>query len=77
MEQIYKTFKSIHTYSIKVKNPTDGPLTHIFFTSSIILIFGGLFLNRLSSILKFKLKFMMVPIAGGFPEKNVESGGRI
>ena len=35
-----------------MKKPTDGFCTHIFFASEIIIIFGGLFLHRLSRILK-------------------------
>ena len=45
----------------KVKKPPDEFFTNILFASEIILIFGGLFLHRLSRILKFKLKCLRMP----------------
>ena len=45
----------------KVKKPPDGFLTHIFFASAIILIFGGLFLHSLSRKLKVNLNWLRVP----------------
>ena len=44
----------------KVKKPPDGFYTCIFFASAIILIFGGLFLHRLSRLLKVNLKWIRV-----------------
>ena len=44
----------------KLKNPPDGFCTHLFFASSIILIFGGTFLYRISRILKVNLKWLRV-----------------
>ena len=45
----------------KLKNPPDGFFTHLFFASAIILIFGGLFLHRLSMLLKFNPNRIRVP----------------
>ena len=45
----------------KLKNPPDGFFTHLFFVSEIILIFGGLFLHRLSRLLKVNINCIMVP----------------
>ena len=45
----------------KLKKPPDGLFTNIFFASAIILIFGGLFLHRLSRLLKFNLNWIRVP----------------
>ena len=42
----------------KVKNPPDGFFFHIFFALSIILIFCGLFLHRLFSILKSNINWI-------------------
>ena len=41
--------------------PPDVFCTHLFFSSSTILIFGGLFLHRLSSIFKVSIKCIRVP----------------
>ena len=45
----------------KVKNLPDGLCTHLFFASSIILIFGDIFLHRLSRIIKVKIKWIRLP----------------
>ena len=45
----------------KLKKPPDRFFTHLFFASAIILIFGGLFLHRLSRLLKFNLNWIRVP----------------
>ena len=45
----------------KVKNPPDGFCTHLFFASSVILIFGGILLHRFFRLLKFNLKWIRVP----------------
>ena len=42
----------------KVKKPPDGFYTCIFFASAIILIFGGLFLHRLSRLLEVDIKWI-------------------
>ena len=60
MAQTPKTFQAIHIYSTNLKKYPDGFCNHIFFASAIILIFGGLFLRRLSRLLKFKLGFLRV-----------------
>ena len=61
MSHTPKTFQEIHIYFTKVKNPPDVFCTHIFFASKTILIFGGLFLNRLSGILRFDINWLRVP----------------
>ena len=53
-----KTFQDVHIFLQKVKKPPDGFFNNIFFASAIILLFCGLFLHRLSRILKFKLKWV-------------------
>ena len=45
----------------KLKMPPDGFSTHLFFASAIILIFGGLFLHRLSRLLKYNPNLVRVP----------------
>ena len=50
----------IHIYFTKSEESSRWILTHIFFDSEIILIFGGLFLHRLSRILKVNLKWIRV-----------------
>ena len=45
----------------KVKKPPYGFHTHLFFASEIILIFGGIFLHRISRLLKLKFKRIRVP----------------
>ena len=53
---------SLYTYILhKLKKPPYGFCTHILFDSAIILIFGGIFLHRLSRILKFNIKWLRVP----------------
>ena len=44
-----------------MKKPPDGFCTHIFFASAIILILSGIFLHRLSRIIKVELKLIRVP----------------
>ena len=44
-----------------VTKPPYGFCTHLFFASGIILIFGGLFLHRISKIIKVKLNWLRVP----------------
>ena len=56
-----KTFQGINIYFTKMKKPPDGFCTHLFFVSSIILIFGGLFLHSLSKLLKVYIKWLRVP----------------
>ena len=58
MENAPKTLYAIHIYFTKVKNPTDGFCTNIFFTSEIVLIFGGLFLHRLSRLIKVNINWL-------------------
>ena len=60
MVQTPKTFQAIHIHFEKVKKPTYEFCTHLFFASEMILIFGGLFLYRLSRILKLKLNWIRV-----------------
>ena len=61
MSHTPKTFQAIHIYFTKLKRPPDGFFTHLFFASEIILILGGLFLHRLSRILKVNLNWISVP----------------
>ena len=63
MSHTPKIFQDIHIYFKKVKKPPDGFCTHFFFASSIILIFGGIFLDRLSRILRFNIKWLRVSTA--------------
>ena len=50
-----------HTFILqKVKNPLDGFFIRLFFASAIILIFGGIFLHRISSLFKVKIKCIRV-----------------
>ena len=60
----------------KRNKPQDGFCTHLLFASAIILIFDGIFLHRLSRILKIKLKWLRVSTAD-FASKNAEIEGRI
>ena len=53
-----KTYKRFKT---KVKKPPDRFCTHLFFASSVILIFGGILLHRFFRLLKFNLKWIRVP----------------
>ena len=46
------------------------------YASAIILIFGGLFLRRISRILKVNLNGIRLPITN-FAKQNAEPGGRI
>ena len=66
----------MHIYFTKLKNPPDGFCTHLFFVSSIILIFRGLCLHRLSMIIKVYIKCLRVPTTD-FVRKNTELVGRI
>ena len=49
-------FKTIRIYSTKVKNPSDGFFTHIFFAGKTIPIFGDLSIHHPSRIYQFKFK---------------------
>ena len=60
----------------KVKKPTYGFCTRLFFVSTIIIICGGIFLHRLSILLKFKPKLIIFPTTY-FARNNAEPGGRI
>ena len=44
-----------------MKKPPDGFFIHLLFASETVQIFGGLFLHRISGILKVKLKWLRVP----------------
>ena len=76
MAHTHITFQAIHIYFAKVKKPPDEFCTHLFFASTIILIFGGLFLHRLSRLLKFKINWLRVPKTE-FARQNSEPGVRI
>ena len=56
-----KMLQCLHIYFKKLNKPPDGFCTHIFFDLAIILIFGGVSLYRLSSIIKVNLKWLRVP----------------
>ena len=45
----------------KLKKTPDGFFSHVFFASAINLTFGGLFLHRLSRLIKVKLNWLRVP----------------
>ena len=60
----------------KLKNPLDIFCNHHFFASAIILIYGGLFLHRLSRILKVKFNWISAKKLT-LQDKNLESGSRI
>ena len=52
----------MYTFILQLfKKPPDGFCTHPLFASSITLIFGGLFLHRISRILKAKLDWLKMP----------------
>ena len=55
-----KTFQDIHIYFTKVKKHPDGIFTHIFFASSIILIFSRVFLRIISRLHKVQLNLLRV-----------------
>ena len=44
------------------KNPSYGFCAHILYASTIILIFSGLFLHRISRLLVVNLKWLRIPI---------------
>ena len=71
-----KTFQSIHIYFTKTEESSRWICTHLFFVSSIILVFGGLFLHRLSRLLKVYIKWLRVPTTE-FVRKNAELVQRI
>ena len=75
MEHTPKTFQAINVHSQKFNKPLDGFFTHLFFTSSNNLIFGGLFLHRLSRLLKLNFNCIRVPTTD-FAKKKSEPGGR-
>ena len=58
----------------KVKKPPNGFCTYLLFASAIILIFGGLFLHRISRIIKVKMNWIRVTTAE-FSGKTAETGG--
>ena len=45
----------------RLKKPPNGLCNLLLFASAKILIFGGLFIHRISRILKFKLNWLRVP----------------
>ena len=61
MAHTSKTFQSIQIYFTKSNKTPYGICINLFFASEIILIFGGLFLHRLSRLLKVNLNSIMVP----------------
>ena len=61
MAHTYNTLKSLLVHYTKVNNPPDGFCTNILFVSAIILIFGCIFIHRLSKIFKVKLKCLKAP----------------
>ena len=50
-----------YTFFFKLNKPLDVFCTHLLFSSGIILIFGGILLDRLSRMLKSKLKLIRMP----------------
>ena len=68
-----KHFKP-NTFIIQtVKNPPDRFCTYILFASKIILIYSGIFLYRLSSLLRVNIKWLKVTTFY-FSKKNAEIG---
>ena len=64
LESWYTHLKNSNSYTFilqKLKKPPDGLFANIFFASEIILNFSGIFLHRLSRILKFKINWLRVP----------------
>ena len=56
-----KIFQAIYIYFTKSEEASILIFTHLFFVSSIILIFVGLFLQRISRIIKVNLNWIRVP----------------
>ena len=57
-----ETFQSVHIYSTKLKKTQYGFFTQFFFALTIIIIFCGLLLNRVSRLLIVNIKWLGVPI---------------
>ena len=71
MEQKPKKFEAKHKYLTKLKKPPYGFSTHLFFDSAIMLIFGGLFLHRISRLLVVNINW--ISVARNFlQDKNAE-----
>ena len=54
-----KIFQGIHIYFTKVKKPLEGFFNNLFFTSEIILIFGG-FLPTIYGVIIFNFNWIRV-----------------
>ena len=59
----------------KLNKPSDILCTHIFFASEIILIFSGVFVHRISRILKVNLKWIRVTAIDFSRQKHITRGG--